>query len=91
MATATATAAENALLDAINFHKMAACRHALVFDDSWPVGDESAGVEHGERVPTRIAQRNGHRPKLLSTPAGDVELGIPGNTARGRYNARLGK
>ena len=35
------------------------------------------GAEHGERVPTRIAQRNGHRPKLLSTPAGDVELGIP--------------
>lgn len=35
------------------------------------------GAEPGERVPTRTAQRNGHRPKLLSTPAGDVELGIP--------------
>jgi putative transposase len=35
------------------------------------------GAEPGERVPSRTAQRNGHRPKLLSTPAGDVELGIP--------------
>ena len=35
------------------------------------------GAGHGERIPTRTAQRNGHRPKLLSTPAGDVELGIP--------------
>jgi putative transposase len=35
------------------------------------------GAEPGERTPARTAQRNGHRPKLLSTPAGDVELGIP--------------
>jgi transposase-like protein len=35
------------------------------------------GAEPGERSPTRTAQRNGHRPKLLSTPAGDVEVGIP--------------
>jgi putative transposase len=35
------------------------------------------GAEHGERTPTRTAQRNGHRAKLLSTPAGDVEVGIP--------------
>jgi putative transposase len=28
-------------------------------------------------VPTRTAQRNGHRPKRLSTPGGDVEVGIP--------------
>ena len=35
------------------------------------------GAAPGERVPTRVAQRNGHRPKLLSTPAGDVELAIP--------------
>ena len=34
-------------------------------------------AEPGERTPLRLAQRNGHRPKLLSTPAGDVELGIP--------------
>jgi putative transposase len=35
------------------------------------------GAEPGERSPLRTAQRNGHRPKLLSTPAGDVEVGIP--------------
>jgi len=35
------------------------------------------GAAPGERTPDRTAQRNGHRPKLLSTPAGDVELGIP--------------
>jgi len=35
------------------------------------------GAEPGERTPTRLTQRNGHRPKLLSTPAGDVEIGIP--------------
>src|SRR5436305_9940435 len=31
---------------------------------------------HG-RSDARTAQRNGHRPRLLSAPAGDVELGIP--------------
>jgi putative transposase len=35
------------------------------------------GAAPGERSPERTAQRNGHRPKLLSTPAGDVEVGIP--------------
>ena len=35
------------------------------------------GAAHGERTPDRVAQRNGHRPKLLSTPGGDVEVGIP--------------
>jgi putative transposase len=30
-----------------------------------------------ERTATRTTQRNGHRPRLLSTPAGDVELEIP--------------
>jgi putative transposase len=35
------------------------------------------GAAPGERTETRTAQRNGHRPKLLSTPAGDVEVGIP--------------
>jgi putative transposase len=35
------------------------------------------GAAPGERTPERIAQRNGHRPKLVSTPAGDVEVGIP--------------
>jgi len=35
------------------------------------------GAEPGERSPARTGLRNGHRPKLLSTPAGDVEVGIP--------------
>ncbi|MFP5578851.1 MAG: transposase [Acidimicrobiia bacterium] len=35
------------------------------------------GARHGERKPTRTTQRNGHRLKLLSTPAGDIEVGIP--------------
>jgi putative transposase len=35
------------------------------------------GAEPGERSPARTVQRNGHRPKLLSTPAGDIEVGIP--------------
>ena len=38
---------------------------------------ERIGAGHGERTPTRLAQRNGHRPKLVSTPAGDVEVAIP--------------
>jgi transposase-like protein len=35
------------------------------------------GAAPGERTSERVTQRNGHRPKLLSTPAGDVEVGIP--------------
>ena len=35
------------------------------------------GAEPGERTPLRTAQRNGHRPKLISTPGGDIEVGIP--------------
>ena len=35
------------------------------------------GADHGERTPTRLAQRNGHRLKLLSTPAGDIDIAIP--------------
>jgi putative transposase len=35
------------------------------------------GAERFERTGTRTNQRNGHRPRLLSTPAGDVELEIP--------------
>jgi putative transposase len=34
------------------------------------------GAERRKRT-TRLAQRNGHRPKLVSTPAGDIEVGIP--------------
>jgi putative transposase len=37
----------------------------------------SIGAARGERTPERVTQRNGHRPKLVSTPAGDVEVGIP--------------
>ena len=35
------------------------------------------GAQPGERTLGRTNQRNGHRPKLVSTPAGDVEVGIP--------------
>jgi putative transposase len=35
------------------------------------------GAGPHERSESRTAQRNGHRPRLLSTPAGDVELEIP--------------
>ena len=35
------------------------------------------GAGPGERTTDRVTQRNGHRPKLISTPGGDVEIGIP--------------
>jgi putative transposase len=35
------------------------------------------GARPHERTDTRVTQRNGHRPKLVSTAAGDVELAIP--------------
>jgi transposase-like protein len=35
------------------------------------------GARPHERTNTRITQRNGHRPKVVSTTAGDVELAIP--------------
>jgi putative transposase len=35
------------------------------------------GAGPHERTATRVTQRNGRRPRLLSTPAGDVELEIP--------------
>ena len=35
------------------------------------------GAAPGERTTERVTQRNGHRPKLISTPGGDVEIGIP--------------
>ena len=35
------------------------------------------GAAPGEHTAERLALRNGHRPKLVSTPAGDVEVGIP--------------
>jgi transposase-like protein len=35
------------------------------------------GAEHGERSPERVTHRDRHSPKLLSTPTGDLEVGIP--------------
>ncbi len=35
------------------------------------------GAEPHERTRTRTTQRNGHRAKAVSTPAGDLEIGIP--------------
>ena len=35
------------------------------------------GAEHGERTLSRSNLRNGPRDKLVSTPAGDLTLGIP--------------
>jgi putative transposase len=35
------------------------------------------GAAPHERTESRTAQRNGHRPKLITTVAGDVELAIP--------------
>ena len=35
------------------------------------------GASPHERTDTRLAQRNGHRPRTLSTTAGDLELRIP--------------
>lgn len=35
------------------------------------------GAAPHQRTEARTAQRNGHRPRLLATPAGDVELKIP--------------
>src|SRR5690242_7372140 len=35
------------------------------------------GAEPHERTGARLAQRNGHRPKTITTTAGDLELRIP--------------
>jgi transposase-like protein len=35
------------------------------------------GAEPHQRTEARLAQRNGHRPRVLSTTAGDLELQIP--------------
>jgi putative transposase len=35
------------------------------------------GAERYERTEERATHRNGHRPRLLTTKAGDVELAIP--------------
>jgi putative transposase len=38
---------------------------------------EAIGAEPHERTETRTNRRNGARPRVLSTPAGDIELRIP--------------
>ena len=38
---------------------------------------EAVGAGRYERSEARMVQRNGHRPRLLATQAGDVELKIP--------------
>ena len=38
---------------------------------------EAIGAGRYERSDTRVTERNGHRPRLLATQAGDVELKIP--------------
>jgi putative transposase len=35
------------------------------------------GAAPHQRTEARVAQRNGHRPRLLTTSAGDLELRIP--------------
>jgi putative transposase len=35
------------------------------------------GAAPNQRTPERLAQRNGYRPRLLATTAGDLELRIP--------------
>jgi len=44
---------------------------------------EFIGAGPHERTEARVVQRNGHRPRTLSTTAGDLELAIP-SCARGR-------
>ena len=38
---------------------------------------ERIGAGHYERTDTRVTDRNGSRPRLVATQAGDVELRIP--------------
>ncbi len=38
---------------------------------------ETIGAEPWERDAGRVTHRNGHRPRVLSTKAGDLQLGIP--------------
>lgn len=54
--------------------------HRHVVEEFHSIADILAGaigVEPGERTRTRVAQRNGHRPKQVPTPAGDVNVQIP--------------
>ncbi len=44
------------------------------------------GAERHERTESRTNLRNGHRPRLLSTAAGDVELHIFPSCGRARFS-----
>ena len=44
---------------------------------SRPSSPRVIGAGPHQRTPERLAQRNGHRPRLLATTAGDLELRIP--------------
>src|SRR4051794_39859658 len=66
--------------------KLLASEHADVVRESvaWMVAElmdaEVAiqiGAEHGERAPERLTHRNGYRPRVWDTRAGEVELAIP--------------
>jgi putative transposase len=46
------------------------------------------GAAPHERAADRLAQRNGHRPRLLSTTAGDLECASPSCGGPGRSSHR---
>ena len=52
---------------------------------------EVVGAGRYERNPSRVTERNGSRPRLVATQAGDVELRIPklrqGSFSRSFWNA----
>ena len=49
------------------------------------------GAAPYERSTERVAQRNGHRPRTLTTPAGDLELRIPKLRSGSFFPSRLGR
>ena len=50
---------------------------------------ERIGADRYERTETRLTDRNGSRPRLLATQAGDVQLRIP-KLRRGSFFGDLG-
>jgi transposase-like protein len=51
--------------------------------------DRSTGADPEERLPAPTVQRNGYRPKLLLTPAEDIEVGIPKLRKSSNYSELL--
>ena len=45
---------------------------------------EAIGADPWERGPARVTHRNGHRPRVLSTKAGDLSWGSP-SSARASF------